>query len=278
MKITVLCLLVLALFTIAQAKSTTKCVTSCMKGVKQIPYRHCVKSFKRGAVYRKCGLRGVKRICFNKCKNGHQKCWNVCKIQDCYGKKVKVCKRQCLKGRQCYKTCVVKKVRSCWFDRTAGKWVTACKKIWRNVPFNKCLKKCTVTTVSCSKKCVRVAGDSGKRTIKCQKYLVQKGSTKRQCSLSGYFKKCKNYCHNKKFCKKQCRKTLCDGKFILKCAYRCWKGKSCATHCTKHRQMRCYIRRIPSKYASRCYNVLKDTSVNRCFNKCFTKVKAFWRK
>lgn len=277
MRTILFCLIVALCFAAISAKSTTKCVSTCMKQVKRIPYTKCVRSFKAGKVYRRCGLRGVKRVCFNKCKAGKKQCWNVCKTQDCYGKKVRVCKRQCKVGKSCYKTCVVKKVRSCWFDRTAGKWVQACKRIWRNVPFKKCIKKCTVTTVSCSKKCSVVLG-SAKRFRVCKKYLVSKASKKRVCSLGKYFTKCKAYCQHKKFCKKQCRNTLCDGKRILKCKYVCYRGRTCRNQCTKHRQVRCYIRRIPSRYASRCYTALKRSRVNKCVNKCFKKVRAFWAR
>eukprot|EP01080_Neovahlkampfia_damariscottae_P002390 gene2390-2854_t len=277
MRTVLICLIVALFFASISAKSTTKCVSSCMKGVKKIPYTKCVRSFKQGKVVRRCGLKGVKRLCSKKCKHGRKQCWNVCKTQNCYGKKVRVCKRKCKVGRSCYKTCVFKKVRSCWYDRTSGKWVNSCKRIWRNVPFRRCLKNCTVTTSSCSRKCSKVLGKS-KRYRVCKKYLVSKSATKKVCSLGKYYKKCKKFCRHQKYCKKQCRTSICEGKRVLKCKYVCYRGKSCRNHCTKHKQVRCYISRIPPRYASRCFTAFKRRRVNRCVTKCFKKVRSFQRK
>eukprot|EP01080_Neovahlkampfia_damariscottae_P002223 gene2223-2397_t len=252
-------------------KGAISCATKCMKKVKKIPVKYCTKHFKLGKKYRKCTWKKLKALCKHKCKLGAKRCWNVCKYKKCYGKKVKVCKRKCFQKRKCCNQCQYRKLKSCWYDRLPGKIVTKCKKVWKSKKFRHCVKRCTYTTNHCSKKCAYVK--IPKKYKKCVRYIKKKSSVKKICSFKKWINKCNKICQKKRYCANKCYWTTCDGKKIRKCKYKCWKGKSCKNVCCKHKQIKCYMKRVPAKYATRCKSYFTLKKVKKCYKKCFKKVK-----
>jgi hypothetical protein len=279
------CILVF-MFTIASAKIVSKpscktktvinCASKCMKKVKKYPVQECIKQFKLGKKVQKCTWKKVKGCCKHKCKFGAKRCWNVCKYKKCYGKRVKVCRRKCYRNKKCYDQCKYRKLKSCWYDRLPGKLVNVCKKVWKSKTFRHCIKRCTHSSTHCRNKCALIKVP--KKYTKCVKYIKRKPTVKKQCSFKKWIKKCNNFCKKKRFCANHCYWTTCDGKKIRKCKYKCHIGKKCKNVCCKHKQIKCYLKRIPAVYATKCQDYFTLNKVKKCYKKCFLKRKVIYFK
>eukprot|EP01080_Neovahlkampfia_damariscottae_P012396 gene12396-6063_t len=247
------------------------CATKCMHKVKKYPVKVCTKLFKKGRKHRRCQWSKVKDICSRKCKFGAKRCWRVCSKKSCYGKQVTVCKRKCHRHKHCYRECKYRKVKNCFYDRIPGNWIHKCKKVWKSKGYRKCLRSCTHYTTKCSDYCSHVK--VSRKYRKCQLYMVRGATVKKRCSYGKYHHKCSKLCSLKKMCGTVCKKKLCNGRYVKQCKYKCWRGSKCVRRCTKNRQVKCYMRRVPAKYANRCWNMLQKKTVKRCFKKCFRVVK-----
>eukprot|EP01080_Neovahlkampfia_damariscottae_P002552 gene2552-3514_t len=255
----------------SEAKETRlQCSVKCLTKTLSKTRRQCKQVLSTRKLH-KCRVVRLSPVCSRKCKSGYKRCWKHCSMKTCGGRKVKVCKTKCYRGRKCFNVCLRKKQRQCFIDNQKY-FRTICKNILSKKKFKTCQRQCIKVVPKCTHLCrsVRVR----RKYRKCSKILIKSAYNKRKCSFKRNIQVCQKKCiKNKKVCSKTCRAFMCAGKRILKCKVKCHTGNSCMNNCAWRKQKRCVLSRIPAKYVKRCGFYFAFRGVRRCFKRCLYQRK-----